>query len=543
MKIVDIFAGPGGLGEGFASFRDEKTKKRAFQISVSAEMDAAAHRTLVLRSFFRSFESPSDVPDSYYRYLADPKNSKPYGDETRGIWNAAQKEALKLELGVEADNATLYEAIRSRISADEPWVLIGGPPCQAYSLIGRVRNLGNKEYKAEDDKRHFLYREYLRIVDEFKPSVFIMENVRGILSSKVFGEAIFEKILTDLEDPARAVRNVSGVKYDIFSITVPDSRSKDPTSSDRFIVRAEKFGIPQTRHRVILVGVRQDSNLSPPEPLKQTEAVAVGAVLSDLPRLRSGLSASDSSEIWLQVVERGRTDLLSIVGSYPSLASTEAVLRSTEFDPNMPRSGTVPSKAEQPQSRMPEELADWISDSRLTAVLNHQTRAHMESDLQRYLFCAAYTKANGRSPKSRFFPKELAPAHVNWIEQTFTDRFRAQSEDLPATTVTSHIAKDGHYFVHYDPAQCRSLTVREAARLQTFPDNYFFEGNRTEQYRQVGNAVPPLLAHKIAAIVHGMFQKRPSIEKHLASCQPVTGSTKLELIGEPDGLATSVALP
>jgi DNA (cytosine-5)-methyltransferase 1 len=131
----------------------------------------------------------------------------------------------------------------------------------------------------------------------------------------------------------------------------------------------------------------------------------------------------------------------------------------------------------------------------------------MESDLRRYLYASAFALAYNHSPKGHgeFNLPVLRPNHLNWETGKFADRFRVQLANRPATTVTSHISKDGHYFIHPDPSQCRSLTVREAARLQTFPDNYFFEGNRTQQFHQVGNAVPPLLANQIAEIVYGLL--------------------------------------
>jgi DNA (cytosine-5)-methyltransferase 1 len=153
-------------------------------------------------------------------------------------------------------------------------------------------------------------------------------------------------------------------------------------------------------------------------------------------------------------------------------------------------------------------LHKWLTDRRIGGVVQHESRTHMCSDLGRYLFAAATALRTGRSPKLTDWPKLLLPDHRNVQslgddsqEGIFVDRFKVQLWDRPSSTVTSHISKDGHYFIHPDPRQCRSLTVREAARLQTFPDNYFFCGNRTQQYQQVGNAVPPFLALQMAKVI------------------------------------------
>jgi DNA (cytosine-5)-methyltransferase 1 len=167
-------------------------------------------------------------------------------------------------------------------------------------------------------------------------------------------------------------------------------------------------------------------------------------------------------------------------------------------------------------SKLPQKLQEWYIDRRLGGILQHEARSHMRSDLGRYLFASSFACEFGYSPKIQNFPEELLPAHGNISSDDipFADRFKVQMADHPATTVVAHIAKDGHYYIHHDPSQCRSLTVREAARLQTFPDNYFFEGNRTQQYTQIGNAVPPLLARKIATLVSdfiGSYQRQKSL--------------------------------
>ena len=157
-----------------------------------------------------------------------------------------------------------------------------------------------------------------------------------------------------------------------------------------------------------------------------------------------------------------------------------------------------------------DDLMRWLERPELRGLAQHETRGHMATDLGRYLFAAVFGRERGYSPKAAEFPSVLSPDHRNWHSGAFNDRFRVQLAHEPATTVTSHISKDGHYFIHPDPLQCRSLTVREAARLQTFPDDYLFLGNRTQQYVQVGNAVPPFLARQIAALVHASLTEADS---------------------------------
>ncbi len=129
----------------------------------------------------------------------------------------------------------------------------------------------------------------------------------------------------------------------------------------------------------------------------------------------------------------------------------------------------------------------------------------MSADLHRYFFSSCFAEAKKRSPTLDDFPESIQPNHQN--KESHKDRFKVQLRKKPSDTIVSHLRADGHYFIHYDPSQCRSLTVREAARLQTFPDNYFFCGSQTEQYRQVGNAVPPYLACQIAEVVEAIFSE------------------------------------
>lgn len=152
------------------------------------------------------------------------------------------------------------------------------------------------------------------------------------------------------------------------------------------------------------------------------------------------------------------------------------------------------------------EYYDFVFDSPNLKILDHFPRPHMDSDLIRYFFCSVFRETYGRNPKDHEFPRTLTPDHKSWNSGKFVDRFKVQGLDRPSSTITSHISKDGHYFIHPDSKQCRSLTVREAARLQSFPDSYVFMGKRTNQFHQIGNAVPPFLARQIATIVYDILE-------------------------------------
>jgi len=512
IPVIDVFAGPGGLGEGFTSYTDSR-RQSPFRIALSIEKDPLAHATLELRAFFRQFRHRR-VPSTYYRFLR--------GELSRdGLFSAhcreariASSEAWQAELG----SAPLKE-IRRRIARSlggrSPWVLIGGPPCQAYSVAGRSRNKGVETYDPESDAKQTLYVEYLQIIADHRPAVFIMENVKGLLSATLSAKRLFERIVDDLSNPLIAIgregRTAVGknrtLRYRIYPLALSDTLS--PTDPGDYLVYAERHGVPQARHRVILMGVREDLDGKRPGNLRKIPPVCSKNVLDGLPHLRSGITTStDESGAWLQALRSARDSQWLADVRHNGGARVARQIVSVLNDLVAPRKERGAEFIECDCNVRYRK--DWFLDERIGGVCNHSARSHMITDLHRYLFASSYAKVRGRSPQLRHFPRRLLPKHGNVRmaltgSEFFADRFRVQLADRPATTITSHLSKDGHYYIHPDPLQCRSLTVREAARLQTFPDNYFFCGNKTSQYVQVGNAVPPLLALQIAAIVYDVI--------------------------------------
>ncbi len=500
--IVDLFAGPGGLGEGFASLIEDG--HAPFRIGISVEKEASAHRTLTLRAFLREYMAHhGTLPDQFISFHAGLKAEPDWSVVDAQAWKRAVDEARALELGTDVAASEIDRAIENLKAGYDDTILIGGPPCQAYSLVGRARSKGKVGYIPEKDARHYLFREYIRVLDTLRPAAFVMENVKGMLSSTVESRLVFEMLMADLSSLGTGRDH----HYELRAIRVQGGKAslQEATQPSDFIVRSEAFGVPQRRHRVIIIGIRSDlaARAADAEIAVSSEARTVNDAIGNMPSLRSGISRGlDDAMLWRREVIDAANLLAGICKGKDDRALREAFRsvsrRMQEAGPEARAASWLPDC----YATSNDELLQWLERPGLLAIAQHETRGHMASDLGRYLFAAVFGNVHGYSPKAADFPLALSPDHRNWHSGAFNDRFRVQLADEASTTVTSHISKDGHYFIHPDPLQCRSLTVREAARLQTFPDDYLFLGNRTQQYVQVGNAVPPLLARQIAVLIH-----------------------------------------
>lgn len=525
IPVIDLFAGPGGLGEGFSRY-----KGVSFEVGVSIEKDGMAFETLQLRAAHRALAKSGLATKAVWQRWDAILASEPWnivfeklrasGDPAIAeACEAARNEAWHVELGPsnrEAISSGIKQRMKRFMTGHQRLptnaVLIGGPPCQAYSVVGRSRNKGTVGYKAENDQRHFLYREYLEVINEFRPAVFVMENVKGILSSLVAERQIFETIMADLKRPDLACGNEANLEYVLVALPVGAQGVSMPAPDD-FIVEAERYGVPQARHRVIIFGVRRDvfDRAGTVRKLSPAKYVAVGEVIGDLPELRPPLSFRGKGMTWIESFDLPiMRQALAELNASPEPAVRhvaglmQRLVARLQIKPD-PGVGSERTFVSPDLMTGPYAMPKWYRDRPMQLLANHEARAHMPSDLVRYLFVSAYGHVVGESPKLAHFPVSLLPEHTNVnpgnpAAAIFKDRFRVQLAGRCGMTVTSHIGKDGHAFIHPTPSQCRSLTVREAARLQTFPDSYVFLGNRTAQYTQVGNAVPPYLAFQIAEI-------------------------------------------
>lgn len=439
MVVIDLFSGAGGLTEGFM--------REGFKVIAHVEKEKWACETLRTRICYHFLRERNDL-DLYNKYISSSESYFTI-EKDRQIFYEKYPE-LKEKLNIEVlnktfgkprfeDGVTSSKQIIKLIEKSMEYnyvtnadIIIGGPPCQAYSLIGR----GRMKEAVKDDKRNFLFHYYKDIVNHFKPRIFVFENVPGILNANN-GE-IFKSIK----------RSFAGIGYTLMS-----GSNSEHTEN---ILDSRDFGVYQSRKRMILVGFRKSafqSGFKYPDFLKyrvlsSNEEQNTRNAIGDLPFLTPGRGAD------------------YYFGSYTNVEGSLS-----EF-----------------QSLMRKDSI---------GVLNHRARPHLDRDLRNY--SRAIEKAEkGERLRYKEIPEEDS-THKN--KDDFEDRFKVHWwSDVPHTIV-AHISKDGHYNIHPDIKQCRSLTVREAARIQGFPDNFKFEGPRTWQFTQVGNAVPPLMAQAIAKAI------------------------------------------
>jgi DNA (cytosine-5)-methyltransferase 1 len=412
LNFIDLFAGAGGLSEGFI--------RAGFNPIAHVEMDEAACYTLQTRTAYHYLKTKKRF-DAYIKYLKDEiDRATLYSfvprDEMEGVIN--------LELA-EENNKEIFRKIDSRLKDQQVDLIIGGPPCQAYSIVGRARSkngMGN-------DPRNHLYLQYAKFLKKYNPKMFVFENVLG-LRSAASGD-YFKKMITE---------------FDKLGYNVND-----------FLFNAKDFGVLQNRRRIILVGNRKELNISLKGFKVATERqYAVNLIFEDLPKLQAG-------------------------------------------------------EGKNKNDKYTRETNEYLNNSHIRngidVLTQHISRPHTQQDKEIYRIAIEQLKQGARLNYTTL-PNRLK-THNN--QHSFFDRFKVVDDRASYTqTVVAHIAKDGHYYIHPDIKQNRSISVREAARLQSFPDDFYFEGvkenkNRTAAFKQIGNAVPPLMAYKIAKKIKTLF--------------------------------------
>jgi DNA (cytosine-5)-methyltransferase 1 len=417
LLFIDLFAGAGGLSEGFV--------QSGFSPVAHVESDEAACFTLKTRTAYHWLKKINQ-PAIYKDFLL--------GKISRAeLYSHIPKSILDSTINLEISESNL-EAIFSRIDElldiQQVDIIVGGPPCQAYSIAGRSRDMNGMV----GDKRNYLFKYYAEFIYKYKPTFFVFENVLGLLSAK------------DIN-----CENYLDTMIKLFHEKGYKTLHKVLNSSD--------YGVPQNRKRVILVGSNLPSFENFPEIEKLEKDFTVSDFLNDLPKIKAG---------------SGSMGPMKISPDFHTYLKDIGIRNGNGF------------------------------------ITQHISRPNNERDLAIYRIAAELWTAEQKRLNYANLPTNLI-THKN--TKTFNDRFKVVAGNLPAShTIVAHISKDGHYYIHPDANQNRSLTPREAARIQTFPDSFFFESvsektGRTAAFKQIGNAVPVTLAKQIGRSIKKEMEK------------------------------------
>jgi len=348
-------------------------------------------------------------------------------------YNDAEESVLEVDI----TSKNIIPKISKVIGERDVDLIIGGPPCQSFSTLGRAKDGDGMV----NDPRNYLFESYIKVLDKFKPKVFVFENVTGLLSAKINGELIVTKILKEL-----------GKNYKLIS---------NPNS---MVLNSADYGVPQIRKRVIIIGVRKDIDISPEQ------------IYGGIKKTHSDISEKEKSKLKSYVTVK------DAIAELPKLKQGEG-LKSISFNPTEEN-----------------EFLRYIRPNTKYELLDHVSRTHNDLDVKRYVAMS----------KNKWDFSELlknSPELNHPKARVFNNSYVVQQWNMPSKTIIAHLYKDGNQFIHPDYKQGRTLTPREAARLQSFPDNFVFEGSKTQKFKQIGNAVPPLFAEAIAKSIKQILNK------------------------------------